>query len=243
MRVSIATLAIFAPMAMYCAASALGESDSSSPSDRLRITNSYADGEEEREWYENQYESIRSAKKIKEAILSCKDFYAIENPLEWKSSYVVLDRILEAIADAKPRKPQLADLSPMLVQVAVDCVDLDEEYGGKLKHAGGYNFYQSAIEKTSTSNWAISNWAVVLTHYRNNFVDVFLGGKQYVPNNAQAIQIAFQNLVESIGYIGGRDFEREEVKPGEIIEDMTPVQVQLLGRLMVAFSEEVEEWD
>ena len=110
MRISIATLAIFVSMATYCAASALGGDDSSSPSDRLRITNSYAD-DEEREWYENQYESIRSAKKIKEAILSCKDFYAIEHPLEWKSSYVVLDRILEAIADAKPRKPQLADVS------------------------------------------------------------------------------------------------------------------------------------
>lgn len=135
----------------------------------------------------------------------------------------------------------------MLVQVAVDCVSLDEEYGGELKRATEYDFYQSLIEKTSISNWAISNWAVVLTYYRNNFVDVFFGGKENVPNNAdsttQAIQIAFQNLVESIGYVGGRDLERGEVKPGEIIEDMSPVQVQLLGRLMVAFSEEVEEWD
>lgn len=206
----------------------------SSLSNDTVITDHYSD-EEAREWYESEYESIGSAEELREAILICKDFYAIY-PL-WKSSYVVLDSILGSIADAKYGKPSLAVLPPMLVQVAVDCVSVDKEYGGELKYTKEYNFYQSLIEETP-----ISNWALVLGIYKNTFVDIFFSGKQYTPKNGdsttQAIQIAFQNLFESVSYANDRDMEGGDPKgTGKIIEDMTPVQILLLGRLLAAFAD------
>ena len=118
MRISIATLVIFASMAMHCAASASGGGASSSPSkslpdhlpiifdepndlssttfssNGLEITNSYAD-EEDREWYESQYEAIGSSKELKEALLLCKDFYAMDP----SAKNGVLERVLGYVAE------------------------------------------------------------------------------------------------------------------------------------------------
>ena len=263
MRISIATLAIFASMAVHCAASALGGGDSSSPSkslpnhlpvifdqptidlsstafssNGLEITNSYAD-DEDREWYENQYEAIGSAKELKEALLLCKDFYAMDPSA--KSG--VLERILGYIAESEPKKPQIGHLSPIQVQAAVNCVDLDRNVGAVIKDTEEYRMYRTFIGQTSSADCIM-----VLRSYRDHFVDVFNQGKDHGDDFNQVLQVAYHDLLQSAHILITHEFDKNYDLGGSRnpflgissrmnTEDMTPVQILLYGRLFKAFAE------
>lgn len=261
MRISIATLAIFASMAVHCAASALGGGDSSSPSkslpnhlpvifdqptidlsstafssNGLEITNSYAD-DEDREWYESQYEAIGSAKELKEALLLCKDFYAMDPSA--KSG--VLERVLGYVAESEPNKPQIGHLSPMQVQVAVSCVNLDRNVGGVIKSTEEYRTYRTLIGQTSSVHCL-----VVLTSFRDQFVDIYYRGKDDGDAFTQIVQVAYRDLLRSAHILSAHDTDKNYDLGGPRnptlgigrmeTEDMTPVQILLYGRLFMAFA-------
>ena len=252
MRISIASLSALSALVTCCASSASGGGASTSPSkslpdhlpiifdqpttdlssttfssNGLEITNSYAD-EEDREWYENQYEAIGSAKELKEALLVCKDFYAIDP--KWKSG--VIERILGYISESAPDKPQIGQLSSMQMKVAVNCVSLDRTFGAGIKNTEDYHSLQALVASRSTPK----DCEEILTLYCNRYMEIFFRGGQYAPDDedaaAQMVKTAFHNLLKS-AYVLNHHREK-----GRMIDDMTPVQVLLVGRLFKASEEE-----
>ena len=202
--------------------------DDSSSCNGLENTNSYYADDEDREWYESQYEAIGSAKELKEALLVCKDFYAIDP--KWKSG--VFERILGYISESAPDKPQIGHLSPMQVEVAVSCVSLDGTFGAGIKNTEDYRSHQALVASTSTPKDCVA----ILTLYSNRYMEIFFHGGQYTPNDedaaAQMVKAAFHDLLKSaclLNHYKGK---------GKMIGDMTPVQVLLVGRLFKAFAEE-----
>ena len=254
MHITIAPLATVASMATYCAASASGGGATWSPSSFLpifdqptidfssscngmEITDFYAD-DEDREWYENQYEAIGSSKELKEALLLCKDFYAMDPSA--KSG--VLERILGYIAESQPNKPQIGHLSPIQVQAAVNCVDLDRNVGAVIKDTEEYRMYRTFIGQTSSAHCIM-----VLTSYRDHFVDVFNQGKDHGDDFNQVLQVAYHDLLQSAHILITHEFDKNYDLGGSRnpflgisrmnTEDMTPVQILLYGRLFKAFAE------
>ena len=192
----------------------------------LEIANSYAD-EEDREWYENQYEAIGSATELKEALLLCKDLYAIDP--KWKSGTV--ERILGYISESAPDKPQIGHLSPMQVKVAVSCASLDSTFGAGIKNTMDYYSHRALVASKSTPKHCVA----ILTRYSNQYMEIFFRDGEYAPNDedaaAQLVKAAFRGLLKS-AYVLHHHKEK-----GKMIDDMTPIQVLLVGRLMKAFAD------
>jgi len=106
--------------------------------------------------------------------------------------------------------------------MAVDCVNLDRAFGGDIKLSEEYQLYRAVIPMFKPVHCYFA-----LNKCRDNYVDIFYRGGQYVPNvevglTRGVVEVAFYDLLKSALVLHGHYSEKTRYV-GMSVEDMTPV--------------------